>query len=150
MAGASPASSAASLPGFTLPDLAGVPQTSSAWLGQPVLLDFWATWCVACRHTHPGINRLHAEYGAQGLRVIGINLDRGDRDKVLAYREKMNLAYPVLLDPEDTVSPRFGVETLPTVILFDREGKAVGTWVGGERSQEEALRAAVRKMMGDG
>ncbi len=138
-----------SLPEFTLSDLTGQSHASATWVGRPVLLDFWATWCAACRHTHPEINRIHATYRDRGLHVIGINLDKGDRDKVAAYCEAMNLAYPVLLDPEDTVSPRLRVETLPTVMLFDAEGEGVGAWVGGGASEQKALQEAVRNLMGE-
>src|SRR5262252_6413978 len=43
--------------------------------GKVVLVDFWASWCVPCRHSFPWMNQMQQKYGAQGLQIIGVNLD---------------------------------------------------------------------------
>lgn len=132
-----------SMPEFTLPDLEGKSRASRDWQGKVVLVDFWATWCAGCRETIPALSRLQSKYGAQGLSVVGISLDKGAKAKVGKFARKLKVNYQMLLDSEDTLSRVFGFEGLPSLYLFDRQGNLVKAMVGYTAVQDKDLEALV-------
>lgn len=133
----------ASLPDFTLPDLAGKTHASKDWKGQVVLVDFWATWCAGCRETIPALSRLQDKYGARGLKVVGVSLDKGPKAKVGKFTRKLKVNYQVLLDSEDTLSKVFGFEGLPSLYLFDKDGRLVKALAPYTALQDKELEALV-------
>lgn len=131
------------LPAFTLPDLEGKSHASKNWQGKVVLVDFWATWCAGCRQTIPALARLQEKFGPQGLSVVGISLDKGSKSKVAKFARKLKVNYLVLLDSEDTLSKTFGFEGLPSLYLFDRQGKLLKSMAGYSALHEKELEALV-------
>lgn len=131
------------VPAFSLKDLEGKPRASEEWRGQVLLIDFWATWCAACRETIPALARLQEEYGPRGLSVVGISLDKGAASKVSKFAKKLKVNYPVLLDPEDTQSKTFGFEGLPSLYLFDRKGNLIKAMPGYTAQQDKELEKLV-------
>lgn len=142
-AGAEAPGGPALLPDFSLPDLDGKAHASGDWKGKVVLVDFWATWCAACVETIPALARLQEKHASQGLAVVGISLDKGHKSKVSRFAKKMKINYPVLLDPKDTLSKVFGFEWLPTLYLFDREGRLIKAMTGYTAEQDKELEALV-------
>lgn len=117
----------------TLPDLEHTPQALSQWLGNVVVLNFWAPWCPSCRRTIPDFMRMQDSLGAQGLQFVGIALD--DADKVIAYSRDTGINYPILLGGASAtmLSRAAGNHHggLPYTVVFDRQGNAVATLTGG-------------------
>jgi thiol-disulfide isomerase/thioredoxin len=95
------------LPGFSLQDRDGKPRTLAEWKGQPLVVNFWATWCAPCRREIPLLNQVRAARKAQRLEVIGIAVDF--REDVLAYVKQRPIDYPLLIGEED------GLEALKSV-----------------------------------
>lgn len=78
----------------------------------------------------PSIDRLYQTYAPRGFVVLAVAMDReGARVVESAVRER-GYSFPVLLDPKMEVANRYGVHATPTVVLIDRQGKAVGQAVG--------------------
>jgi len=98
--------------------------------GKVVLLHFWATWCVACRHEMPQIEALWRKYRDRGLVVLGVNVDRGNRPSVRAFVQKRNLSFPFVLDPDGNVRNQYEVRALPTSYLINRKGTIIGRIIG--------------------
>lgn len=102
--------------------------------GKPVLVDFWATWCVSCTEQFPRTVELHAKYAAKGLAVVAVSLDEpGDKPKVKAFLEKQGATFDNLLSQWGSDDPSFEhfdirAGTIPHYKLYDRDGRLVETF----------------------
>ncbi|MBT9259548.1 MAG: TlpA family protein disulfide reductase [Clostridiales bacterium] len=105
-------------PAFTLPDLEGKPQDLQSWRGEPVILNFWATWCPPCQWEMPAIDAFHKETGA---RVVGIDMQEHPL-KVRDYIQARGFTYPILLDEKGDVSRLYWVRNIPTTFVVDGQG----------------------------
>jgi len=107
--------------------------------GSVLLVNFWATWCASCRSEIPELNRLYADLGGRGVRIIGISTDVEGAEKVVPYAEEIGIEYPVLLDPRGVSTEIFGgLEGYPMTFIFDREGLIYSSYLGAQ--VEETLR----------
>jgi peroxiredoxin len=104
---------------FTLNDLEGGNIRLSDLRGKPVVLNYWATWCVPCVEEMPMFQAYSEQYS--NFTMIGINQAEGI-DKVAPFVERMGLTYPVLLDLNSKVSQAYKVFLLPTTFFIDEEG----------------------------
>lgn len=116
-------------PDFAGPTLGGVPVSLASLRGRVVLVNFWATWCAECRPEMPVLERLHRDFGARGLAVVGINA-REARSAVLPYAAQLGLTFALVLDPRGKNADLYGVMGIPSTFLFARDGRAVGFAVG--------------------
>lgn len=108
--------------------------TLKTYRGKAVLLDFWATWCKPCEKLMPDLQKLHDQYAAKGLAVLGISIDEGKdaAGKVQKFVGKKKIAYPVFLDlAEEPAWAAFHVKAIPVLFLIDPQGQVVGRWQGG-------------------
>jgi cytochrome c-type biogenesis protein len=79
----------------------------------------------------PGLEGLHQTYGARGLDVVGVSIDRGSaREAVGRFVEQHGVTYPVWLDPDQDVSTTFRTIGVPETFLIDREGVLAHRWIG--------------------
>ena len=69
-----------------------------------VLLNFWATWCLECRSEMPAFDRLHREFSARGLAVVGINAREGT-STIREYAKELGLTFPLISDPTGRLIP---------------------------------------------
>ena len=119
---AAPAPRVASLPAGDVMSVDGQHASLKAALaGSVAVVDLWATWCTACEHERPKLERLHAAYAARGLRVVGLNVGEAP-GVVSAYLLEQRIAYPVYLDPDFRLADALGEKKLPTILVIDREG----------------------------
>ncbi|HLC02948.1 MAG TPA: TlpA disulfide reductase family protein [Anaerolineales bacterium] len=111
-------------PDFSLLDLDGQLHRLTQHLGQAVLINFWATWCVPCRLEMPALQKAFETYGQEGFIVLGINLTNlDDRDQIEPFRRELGLSFPLLLDATGKVSyGQYRVISIPTSVLVDRRG----------------------------
>lgn len=133
------------LPDFVLSDLNGVPRPISDWSGQPILINFWATWCAPCRREMPLLQKLHEEFGNDGLQVIGIAIDRAP--DVSAFTMETGITYPILVGQEDAieVTDGFGLDFLglPFTVLVDQDGQILKIQLGELHADDLKLIVAV-------
>jgi len=116
-------------PDFTLQTLDGQDLTLSQLRGKVVLLDFWATWCGPCRESIPHLVQLHKNYRERGFELLGMNVDKGDKEAVRRFVQSMDIPYPVVTTPEDVVRS-YGVTGIPVTVLLDKQGKIRERFVG--------------------
>jgi thiol-disulfide isomerase/thioredoxin len=140
---------AANLPEVSLLDRDGVQRGFDHWRGQSLIVNFWATWCAPCRREMPLLERLQAENAADGFQVVGVAVDY--RDKVLAYADKMNISYPLLIGEQEALdaAAAFGVEMigLPFTVFSDARGRIIAAHIGElTAAQADVILAAVRRV----
>jgi peroxiredoxin len=97
--------------------------------GRVVLLTFWATWCAECRPEMPLFEPLHRDFAAQGLAVLGVNVREGT-GAIAQYAQELGLTFPLVEDPQGSITTAYGVIGLPTAFLIGRDGRAVALATG--------------------
>ena len=123
------------LPDFNLPDLNGRAVRLSDYSGQPVLINFWASWCPPCRAEMPDLEALYTEHQTEGLVILAIN--SGESQSIAAaFAEEYGLSFPVLLDENAALSDQWMINNLPTTILVGRDGLVKVIRVGLLRSEQ--------------
>lgn len=107
-------------PDFSLHTADGLTVTLSGLRGQPVMINFWATWCPPCRAEIPHIQDASVRYAGR-LTILGV--DSGESEPLVAdFAAHYGLTYPLPLDLDSAVSSRYQVYALPTTFFVDREG----------------------------
>ncbi|MEZ6133537.1 MAG: TlpA disulfide reductase family protein [Pirellulaceae bacterium] len=113
---------------FEAVDMAGKKLKTDDFAGKFVVVDFFATWCEPCLSEMPRLKKHYAKYKDKGLEVIGISLD-GDSQALEKFLDGAQLPWPIVHDnaenPLDRIQMQFGVSSLPTVLLLNKEGTVV-------------------------
>lgn len=110
-----------SAPDFQLENLDGQLISLSELRGQPVLLNFWATWCTFCRAEMPYLQQIYEEWSGKGLVVLTIDIGES-HSKVKEFLQTHNLSLPVLLDTNEKVAQKYNVPPVPTTFFIDSDG----------------------------
>jgi thiol-disulfide isomerase/thioredoxin len=135
-------------PAFTLASRAGGEVSLADLKGQVVMINFWASWCGPCRQEFPALDQIYAKYKPMGFMLVAINVEseKADAERFLATTPA---SFPILYDPDGTVSGNYGVSAMPTTVLVDRQGRV--RWLhraykpGDEAKYIEQIRAALRE-----
>lgn len=117
----------AEAPDFRLPDLRGQEVALSGLRGQPVVIDFWATWCPPCVHQIPVLNAFQEAHPE--VPVLGVSVDVDGREVVGPFAEEHGIAYRVLLGDEG-LARRYGAFGFPSLFVVDPEGTIAASHVG--------------------
>lgn len=111
--------------------------------GNLVFLNFWATWCFPCKKEMPDIEELQAEMKGQPFKILAVSTGEG-KEKVGAYHEKFPYSFPFALDPDSSISGKYGVNMLPTTFLISPEGKILAKAIGPRHWSAEEFINQVR------
>jgi peroxiredoxin len=106
---------------FSLNSRTGETVSMSSLKGQVVLLNFWASWCGPCRQEFPLLDTIHKKYRKLGFTVVGLNVEPDAKDAE-AFLKQNPVSFPIVYDPNDDVSKRYGIGGMPSVALIDRKG----------------------------
>ncbi len=115
-------------PGFELKGMDGASVSLSDVLGQPVLINFWASWCDPCRAEMPLIEKAHQAH-LSDLVILAINDDEPE-DVVRGFIRDNRLTFKILLDPGEKAMSTYRVTGIPTSFFIDREGVIRAIQVG--------------------
>lgn len=132
-------------PDFSLPLIDGGKVTLSELRGKPVMINFWTTWCPACREEMPDLVSVYKEYAGKGLMMLAV--DVGEKTSVVMdYVKEIGLSLPVLLDSNSDVARRYRVVGYPTTILIDRQGVIQEVRIGAFKDAPD-VKAHLKKIM---
>ena len=110
---------------------------------QPVLIEFWATWCPNCRELEPHLKAVHEKYANQ-VRFIGVSVSvNHSPDRVKAYIAKHGIPGDQLFDRNGKATGAYDVPATSYVVVLDKSGKVVYTGLGGDQDLEKAIKKAL-------
>ena len=134
-------------PDFEAPRLDGrEPVGIADHRGEVVLINFWATWCKPCEDEMPAMQRLNPALRPDGFELLAVSVDK-DAPVVAAFRDRMALSFPILLDPDEAVSRLYQTAGYPESLLVDREGIVIERYVGPREWDREAYVARIRALL---
>ncbi len=116
---------------FILNDLFGRKRRWSEFVGNPLVINFWATWCGPCRYEMPVLKKLYAEYKPKGLEIVGISVDR-TLDPVTPFVYQMQIPWVIVLGDSRVVDEFKLGRGIPMTIFFDAAGKEIGRVTGAQ------------------
>lgn len=144
---------------FTTQDINGQRLSLADFKGkQYVLLDFWASWCVPCRKGNPHLRSLYSKYKEKGFEIIGVSDDDSNHEawKKAVAQDQIGVWKHVLrglkrspdgFDRSGDISEPYGIHSLPTKILIDKNGMIIGRYGGGGEN-DEALDLKLEQLFG--
>ena len=132
--------------GFTGIDGDAVPMYEPST--RAVLLDFWASWCKPCLEELPHLEALHRAEREHGLRVLAVNVEEPPETARAAARA-LGLSMPVVVLPE-ALRREVDLDSLPALVLLDRERRVRGSWNGYRPGLENEVAARARELAGSG
>ena len=121
--------------GFLAPDFSltniwtGEAITLRELQGQPVIINFWATWCGPCRIEMPAIQAAYDRHQADNLVVLAVNFDEPP-EAVSAFGESLNLSFPILLDPGGEIQKVYRVRAYPSTFFIAPDGIVTSLQLG--------------------
>lgn len=116
------------LPAVTLTDLDGRTLTSTDLAGRVVLVELWATWCPPCRGTLSWLGELKKRHGDR-LAVVAIAVESEETD-VRKLAGELKLPFTWVMGKPETIRAFGDVSAVPTLLVFDREGRTAGAFYG--------------------
>lgn len=124
-----------SAPDFTLTGEDGTEVSLSQFQGKPVVLTFFDTGSEQCRSALVEMQTAYETYAAQGFVALAVSSGES-AEMVTAYKQELNLTFPVLLDADSSVKQRWGVNSAPSAFFVDEEGKISKVVLNPENSEQ--------------
>jgi thiol-disulfide isomerase/thioredoxin len=112
-----------------LPDLNAKQVSFSEFKGKIVFVNFWATWCPPCREEMPSMEKLYTRLKHKDFVMVAVDLME-PASKVEAFFEEFKLTFMALLDTNGEVGSLFGISSIPTTLILDKNGMIIGIAVG--------------------
>ncbi len=119
--------------GNRLPDVefvtfAGEPIHLKEMVGQPLIVNFWATWCGPCKQEIPLLQEAFEKHKGDGLRLIAITDET--KSIVEPFVQNQGMTFPIMFDEGGRASNKYGIQGIPTTFFLDRDGVIIARHVG--------------------
>ncbi len=128
---------------FECQDLKGQIWTLDRVKGKVVLLRFWTDWCPHCRYEMPVIENYYRKWSQEGLIVLAVNVKQSPQ-VAEAFTAQVDLTFPVLIDLDGKLTRAYGVNSIPTNFLIDRQGIVREICVGDLFKEKRLLQGLVQ------
>ncbi|WP_332671748.1 TlpA family protein disulfide reductase [Aromatoleum sp.] len=138
----------ASMPAVPLTRLDGTAMRATDWLGRPLVVNIWATWCPPCRTEMPSLQRLSALIEPSGARVVALSLDT-DLNLVREFVLKYGIALPIgVATTPGSATDALGATALPLTLYVAPDGRIVGRHFGQRNwAEESAVRDVKQRLL---
>jgi thiol-disulfide isomerase/thioredoxin len=136
-------------PDFTVYDADGNEVRLSDFVGKPVVLNFWASWCGPCQGEMPDFQQMYQQYGDE-IQFMMVNLTDGSRETVSsasAFVKNKGYTFPVFYDTDLDAATVYGVYSIPITILIDAQGSYVAHAAGAVTA--DALQMGIDMLKGN-
>ncbi len=105
--------------------------TLSKFIGKPLVVNIWATWCPVCVKKMGGLNRFAQKFKEKGGEVLAISQDRGGITAIRAFYARNGYTnLPIYIEAEGRLLEAFGGRGLPTSIFIDKQGRVIKIYTG--------------------
>lgn len=120
------------------------------YAGQPVVLNFWASWCAPCRQEMPALQQAYSQNGESGLVVLGVNQTWQDSlTEARAFVAELDLTFPNVRDDDGlTSNEEYQIIGLPTTVFITPEGKIARVQIG-QMTEEQIVTFTSRLIAGE-
>lgn len=132
-------------PTFALSDTGGRVHDLTALKGKPLVVNFWASWCVPCRQESPLFAKVSNT--PSNVQFLGI-LYNDQPSEAEKFSREYGLTYPTLLDPGSKTAILYGIGQVPVTYIIDPQGNVVYHKLGPVTDEQE-FRSALRKAGGN-
>jgi peroxiredoxin len=134
-----------SAPDFTVPAIPSGSLDSRKYHQHVVVLNFWATWCAPCVEEIPSLEKFAERMQPQGVVVLGVSVDE-DRKALQEFIGKYGITYAIGLDPDRSLSGRFGTFKFPETYILDRHGRVAEKLVGAIDWDDPRIQSFVQEL----
>ena len=124
-------------------------KTLADYKGQVVLLNIWATWCGPCRIEMPSIERLHRDFGPQGLHIVAVSIDDpGAEEKIHAFADSLGLTFEILHNPSGDIQQIYQTTGVPETFVIGPDGTIRKKYIGADNWSSRSNRALIASLLG--
>ncbi len=123
-------------PDFTATAIDGKEITLSSLKGKYVLVDFWASWCQPCRAENPNVKAAYTKYNSKGFEVLSVSVDK-DLNAWKKAVEDDGMTWLQAHDGNDISHSLYGVNSIPSTLLLDKEGVIIEKNLRGDALEEK-------------
>jgi len=130
-------------PDFELHSVDGVSFKLSALRGQPVVVNFWGTWCAPCKVEIPWLVELDQRYGSQGVKIVGVAMESGSPEEITKFAQEHGMKYRIVLGDSGTANEYGGVRFMPQSFFIGKDGRIAKETTGltDQKDREDGMKA---------
>lgn len=117
-------------PDFQLKNLKGEWVDLNAFRGKIILINFWATWCGPCRAEMPSMEEMYNGFNRKDFEILAVSTDEDGLRSVVPFLQEYRFSFPVLIDDTLRINDLYGVSSIPTSVIVDRNGMITNRFFG--------------------